>query len=115
MEIWVYKMKILKLRVKEWDKLKKKGRKAELIHNEFEFEIIFQGYVNTIFPKEVKRYLCNLEEKNSQILKQEEEEWRMKIIAILIKVGYGNTIFSTNSQNIEEITTLFGRLRTRRG
>lgn len=48
----------------------------EFISIELEYDTTFKYYISSNFHDEVKKNLCNLEERKDQLLKVDEEEWR---------------------------------------
>jgi hypothetical protein len=87
----VRKLSSLKKRVISWEKEKKKGLQMELVEIEDEIEDILAGNFDGVFSNKDLDKLKSLSSRKVEILKIEEDTWRLKSRAIWIKQGDNNT------------------------
>jgi len=98
------KLRLLKRVVKRWSKEKKKKEEQELMDIEASMEDIFSLKPLGDFSDDQKTMLSSLEDRRLDILKAEEEVWRLKSRAIWVKCGDRNTAFFHKFANFRRIT-----------
>lgn len=93
MNLIVTKLKKLKEAVASWQKEKRKKIQAEYRDLEQNLTDVFQRYPSQIFTPEDKELIMSLEKRKVEILKSEEESWRLKSRAVCLKSEDRNTKF----------------------
>lgn len=97
------KLRLLKVKVREWEKRQKLDQAYALEEIEVESDLIFLSNTDGLFPCEDKSHLKRSEGDKCDILRVEEEEWRLKSRALLIKCGDQNTKIFHNFANQRRI------------
>jgi len=97
------KLRLLKCEVKLWARERKKQDEKELCSIEDDMANIFTKNPLGLYTKEDKVLLSALEDKKIDILKREEEAWRLKSRAIWVRSGDQNTAFFQRYANFRRV------------
>jgi len=109
------KLRLLKGEVKHWARQVKKRDEKDLCTIEEDMTAIFSRNPMGLFSVEDKSLLSALEDKKNDILRREEEAWRLKSRAIWVKCGDQNTAFFQKFANFRRVNNTVWDIRNSDG